>query len=171
MPAQRPARTGFDCASVAHGRADRRHSRASLWAAARSCTGRRAGSPARTYGTHGGAGAGDAGLGRVRTVAKKDSASLAVRRTWRKACARLRWISGIAFCFWIGSMTVLATLGAVWAGSRHAVTHRHAPIHGQPMETELRAEGEHPHAGATGAREAERRSRAGSCCVALAGYR
>ncbi|MGA8669469.1 MAG: type II CAAX endopeptidase family protein [Terracidiphilus sp.] len=40
----------------------------------------------------------------------------------------------IGFAFWIGSMTILASIGAVWAGADYAVTHRHAPIHGQPME-------------------------------------
>jgi membrane protease YdiL (CAAX protease family) len=42
---------------------------------------------------------------------------------------------GIACIFWIGSLMILASIGAVWAGAEYAVTHRHAPMHaGQPIE-------------------------------------
>jgi membrane protease YdiL (CAAX protease family) len=42
---------------------------------------------------------------------------------------------GIACVFWIGSLMILASIGAVWAGAEYAVAHRHSTAHaGQPME-------------------------------------
>jgi uncharacterized protein len=42
---------------------------------------------------------------------------------------------GTACVFWLGSLMILASIGAVWGGVEYAVTHRHAPLQaGQPME-------------------------------------
>ena len=42
---------------------------------------------------------------------------------------------GIACVFWIGALMVLASVGAVWAGTEYAVAHRHSTAHaGQLME-------------------------------------
>jgi membrane protease YdiL (CAAX protease family) len=42
---------------------------------------------------------------------------------------------GIACIFWIGSLMILASIGAVWVGAEYAVAHRHSTAHaGQPME-------------------------------------
>jgi membrane protease YdiL (CAAX protease family) len=42
---------------------------------------------------------------------------------------------GIAFLFWIGSLTILATLGILWTGVEMAIKQGHIPIHaGQPLE-------------------------------------
>lgn len=42
---------------------------------------------------------------------------------------------GIACVFWIGSLMILASIGAVWAGAEYAMTHRHSTARaGQPME-------------------------------------
>lgn len=42
---------------------------------------------------------------------------------------------GIAFVFWIGSLSILGTLGILWTGIEMAIRHQHLPIHvGQPLE-------------------------------------
>jgi membrane protease YdiL (CAAX protease family) len=42
---------------------------------------------------------------------------------------------GIACVFWIGSLTILASVGAVWVAAEYAMTHRHSTAHaGQSME-------------------------------------
>lgn len=41
---------------------------------------------------------------------------------------------GIACVFWIGSLMILASVGAAWVGIEYAVAHRHLPAHAGPME-------------------------------------
>jgi membrane protease YdiL (CAAX protease family) len=43
---------------------------------------------------------------------------------------------GIAFLFWIGSLSILGTLGILWTGVEIAIQHRHLPSHPgqQPLE-------------------------------------
>jgi uncharacterized protein len=42
----------------------------------------------------------------------------------------------VAFVFWIGALTVLGTIGALWTGVEFALVRRHAPDHsGQPLES------------------------------------
>jgi membrane protease YdiL (CAAX protease family) len=42
---------------------------------------------------------------------------------------------GIAILFWIGSLSILGTLGVLWTGVNLAIRHKHLPIQaGQPLE-------------------------------------